>query len=270
MRDLKTLFSLGLFLSLLWLQGCSDSLDTDAPPPSTETPPLAELTSAAPPDFSQFAAGPARKQAFFDYFVPLIDQGNQQIMHQRKRLLRLIDQIKPTQPLPDSDQAWLLEKAQAYQVPFESAAPLATLKRLKPKLDKVPVSLALAQAANESAWGTSRFARDGHNYFGQWCYTPGCGLVPKQRAKTAKHEVKRFSHPFASVKSYLRNLNTHPAYRPFRQIRAQQRAQKQPLDAARLAQGLKQYSQRGLSYVEELQAMIRYNQLTRYDASSKP
>jgi len=164
----------------------------------------------------------------------------------------------------------LQQKAQTYQVPFDSATPLTTLKKLKPKIDKIPVSLALAQAANESAWGTSRFARDGHNYFGQWCYTPGCGLVPKQRAQSATHEVKRFSHPFASVKSYLHNLNTHAAYRNFRQMRAQQRAQKQSLDSIRLAQGLKQYSQRGLAYVEELQAMIRYNQLTQFDAASKP
>jgi Bax protein len=125
--------------------------------------------------------------------------------------------------------------------------------------------MALAQAANESAWGTSRFAKQGNNLFGQWCFTAGCGLIPQHRSEGKSHEVAKFSSPQASVTSYIHNLNSHSAYQEFRQIRASQRQQFNRLSGQQCVEGLLKYSSRGEEYIQELQAMIRVNKLHRYD-----
>lgn len=126
-------------------------------------------------------------------------------------------------------------------------------------MDIIPKELALMQAANESAWGTSRFARIGLNFFGQWCYTKGCGMIPKRRADEAEHEVRAFKSVRAAVKSYFRNINTHEAYRELRRVRAGLRAEKVPIEATALTAGLLSYSERGEDYVSELNDMIRHN-----------
>jgi len=121
--------------------------------------------------------------------------------------------------------------------------------------------LVLVQAANESAWGTSRFARIGLNFFGIWCYKKGCGMVPKGRDKGLKHEVAAFDSVEQAVSHYLLNINTNAAYVVFRTIRAQLHQQNQPLSAQILATGLLPYSQRGTDYVLEISDMIRHNQV---------
>ncbi|SMF60987.1 Uncharacterized FlgJ-related protein [Alteromonadaceae bacterium Bs31] len=121
--------------------------------------------------------------------------------------------------------------------------------------------MALAQAANESSWGRSRFAIEGHNYFGQWCFKSACGFVPKHRPSEAKHEVRRFSSTRQSVAAYLFNINSHEAYKNLRQLRADLRSSKQPLSGIALAQGLGKYSERGDEYITELREMIRVNGL---------
>ena len=125
----------------------------------------------------------------------------------------------------------------------------------------IPNSLALVQAANESAWGTSRFARDANNYFGQWCFTRGCGLIPANRIEGAHHEVQRFSSPKESVASYLNNLNTHNAYAQLRSIRSNAVKNGEPITGYLLAAGLGKYSERGEAYIEEIRTMIRVNHL---------
>ena len=136
------------------------------------------------------------------------------------------------------------------------------------RVDIIPVSLALAQAANESAWGTSRFAREGNNIFGQWCFDEGCGLVPGQRADDASHEVRSFSSVEASVRAYFRNLNTNPTYEYLRELRAQMRMKGKPLDSRALAQGLLRYSERGHVYISELYDIIRVNDLLALDGQN--
>jgi len=127
------------------------------------------------------------------------------------------------------------------------------------------VSLALAQAANESAWGTSRFAREGNNYFGQWCFEPGCGLVPENRASGKTHEVARFSSPAESVKAYIENLNSNSAYEALRSQRAKQGESSSPIGGMALSNGLLNYSERGQDYVHDIQGLIQNNQLEKYD-----
>ncbi len=126
-------------------------------------------------------------------------------------------------------------------------------------VDVIPLEMALVQAANESAWGQSRFARDANNYFGQWCYEKGCGLVPLKRTAGATHEVKSFATANLSVRAYMKNINTSRAYAEFRDIRRDLRHQHRTLDAELLAMGLKSYSERGMAYVKVIQTMIRSN-----------
>ena len=131
------------------------------------------------------------------------------------------------------------------------------------RVDTVPASLVLAQAANESAWGTSRFARRANNFFGVWCFTPGCGITPNRRDAGKTHEVRRYKSVQASVNHYIRMINTNNAYRELREIRAELRDENR-VNGLGLADGLLRYSERGPAYVRELKQMIRYNNLHRY------
>jgi Bax protein len=133
------------------------------------------------------------------------------------------------------------------------------------RVDEIPPSLALAQAAIESAWGTSRFAVQGNNLFGQWCYKKGCGLVPLRRDSGSRHEVAKFSSVTQSVNAYMRNLNTHRAYSDLRANRAQLKATEQNVTGHLLAANLLDYSELREVYVEEIRAVIRINKLAQYD-----
>jgi Bax protein len=132
-------------------------------------------------------------------------------------------------------------------------------------VDEIPPSLVLAQAANESAWGTSSFARNQLNLFGIWCYTENCGVIPRHRAEGATHQVAAFESVQACIDYYLLNLNSHPAYQELRDLRAGLRKQQAILKGVALAPGLMRYSERGQLYVDELIEMIKYNKLDRLD-----
>ena len=125
----------------------------------------------------------------------------------------------------------------------------------------MPASLALAQAAKESGWGTSRFARAGNNWFGQQCFREGCGHVPVRREADRQHEVARFPSVQAAVDAYMLNLNTHYRYQEFRDLRAQSRGNGNSLKGTELAAGLLAYSERREAYVAEIIDMIEYNEL---------
>ncbi|WP_217706551.1 glucosaminidase domain-containing protein [Salinivibrio sp. EAGSL] len=214
------------------------------------------------PDFQSFAAGAERKQAFFDYFTPVVNTINNQIRADRTALLAWHARKNA---LSSRETKRVQALANQYELADFDVSQEANWMALIQRVDIIPPSLVLAQAANESAWGTSRFAREGNNYFGQWCFSKGCGLVPKQRTEGKTHEVAAFEGPQASVESYINNLNTHAAYQGLREIRARLREQNKTLSGAVLANGLGRYSERGQAYVEELQAMIRHNQLDRLD-----
>ncbi len=143
----------------------------------------------------------------------------------------------------------------------------ATLQELMLRVDAIPPALALAQAANESAWGTSRFSREANNLFGEWTYVATDGLVPKKRDPDKKHFVRKFESLQASIASYMNNLNRGHAYDKFRSIRAEMRKSNRPLSARKLAAGLVRYSERGEHYVKEIQRMIRHNKLDQYKLS---
>jgi len=130
----------------------------------------------------------------------------------------------------------------------------------------VALEIVLAQSANESAWGQSRFAKEGNNFFGQWCYQKGCGIIPANRDKGSIHEVAKFSSVNKSVRSYIKNINTTRAYYPLRKIRRLNKTAGKKPDAIAQAGGLIKYSQRREKYVKEIRAMIRANKPLMLDS----
>lgn len=212
------------------------------------------------PEFSGYSDTTEKKAAFFSFLYPRIVLANSRILLQRDYLASLA--TKDT--LSDSELAWLNKQSQRLRIKSEPGSQ-AQLAALNKQLDVIPPSLILAQAANESAWGTSRFARAGNNLFGQWCFTPGCGLVPQHRPEGASHEVQAFASPYHSIRSYMENLNRHNSYQALRDIRLEARNAGNPLSGLALAGGLIRYSERGEAYVGEIRSMIRYNNLTYYD-----
>ena len=220
------------------------------------------------PDFSGYSDVTQKKTAFFDYMVPLISAGNQLIIEQRADLEEMaadVDQLSFFQ------QRNLLQLADRYAVDIEGmdtvegAGNQQTIDMLLLRVAPLPPSLVLAQAAIESAWGTSRFARQGNNLFGQWCYQKGCGLVPLRRSADSKHEVAKFDSVAAAVEAYLHNLNTHRAYKDLRVLRAELSTAESSANGHQLAQTLLYYSELRQVYVDEVQAVIRINKLHGYD-----
>jgi len=213
------------------------------------------------PDFTQYTAGAERKTQFFDYLLPLVRSENQAILSNRRALSDIIERGHATW----AERRWLTHLAERYELTDFDPDSQEDRQTLLNRVDIVPPSMALAQAANESAWGTSRFARQGNNYFGQWCYQQGCGLVPNARNEGATHEVAAFDSPRESVRRYMNNINTHNAYRSLRQRRAALRAEGQGITGLALIPSLTRYSERGQAYVDELRHMIRGNDLHQLD-----
>ncbi|MEJ6476100.1 glucosaminidase domain-containing protein [Pseudoalteromonas piscicida] len=210
------------------------------------------------PDFSSFSDVKEKKKAFFDFIKPHVEAENKLILEQRATLdiALMMLQFDETLTRKQTEKIGVIFAKYGLK---EQAIDEASLKQALRRVDIIPKELALMQAANESAWGTSRFARIGLNFFGQWCYTKGCGMVPRRRADAADHEVRAFQSVRAAVKSYFRNINTHDAYRELRSVRANLRAQKAPIEATALTAGLLNYSERGEDYITELNDMIRHN-----------
>jgi len=196
----------------------------------------------------------SKKQRFFQKMRPLVDAENQRVMEQRLFLQTIHEKTE----LSPAEQTRLDALLQTYRIQRDVQGDVPW-DEVWARVDMVPPALVLVQAANESAWGTSRFAREGNNYFGEWCFQQGCGLVPLHRKEGAIHEVKVFPSPQLSVRSYLHNLNTKSAYQALRAIRAQQRMQGQEPTAEALAEGLLRYSERGQAYVESIQKMLEHN-----------
>ncbi|MEX1196521.1 MAG: glucosaminidase domain-containing protein [Pseudohongiellaceae bacterium] len=214
------------------------------------------------PDFTVYEDTDQRKETFFGYFLPLVQTRNEEILELRGELQQLHDRMDS---LSGRQQRRVEQVAEDYGLEeFDVASP-EDWEVLLRRADVVPPSLALAQAANESAWGTSRFARQGNNYYGHWCFVEGCGLVPDSRPDGARHEVAAFDSAEHSVQRYIRNLNSHEAYTQLRLKREQLRESGELITGLKLAEGLGRYSERGEAYIEELQSMIRFNNLDELD-----
>lgn len=219
-----------------------------------EVPPI--FVRTMPRDWAQLDGGQTRKTAFERIVLPLILKANAEIRADRERLMRLIAKSDTTdgRDLAAPERQWLTALAQQYKL---NEPDLGTLKQ---RVDVVPVPMALAQAANESGWGASRFARQGNALFGQWTWDTSQAMAPKslQEGK-GNYGVRKFPTLGASVAGYMHNLNTHSAYEPFRRLRAEQRKGNGGLDSHRLMAGLKAYSQRGDAYIQEIRGMMKHN-----------
>ena len=195
-----------------------------------------------------------RKDFFIQIVLPLILQENNNIRLDRKRLFSIINKSNNTK----IEKQWLNKKYKQYGIPSKD------LSILKIRMDEVPVSLALAQAAKETGWGTSRFAQEGNALFGQWTWS-GEGLKPKEADEDKGHKVMKFNVLQASVRAYQRNLNTHSTYKEFRLTRAKLRDSGKPLDSIILVEHLKEYAETGKQYVEILKKIINQNDLKDFD-----
>jgi len=211
------------------------------------------------PDFAAIRDVKSKKKKFFDFMRPAVVRQNNELLATRIKLNLWLEHISLELPLSIQEQQELTALVKRYRV-NKDASPLSQVNELLVRVDVVPMPLVLVQAANESAWGTSRFSRIGLNFFGIWCYRQGCGMVPSGRNVGAKHEVAAFKSLDAAVARYFHNLNSNNAYRVFRTIRFELRAQDQPLNPEVLATGLLPYSERGADYVIDITKMLRQNQ----------
>ncbi len=200
-----------------------------------------------------------KKTVFFQTMLPLILQENERILADRHRLIRLKAEQALGNPLAARDRLWLAVLADRYKVKDEK------LDKLLSRVDVIPPSLAMAQAAEESGWGTSRFAQHGNAIFGQWTTADGEGLIPEDRPEGMDHKVRAFDNLQQSVAAYMRNLNTHRAYASLRRERAKLRQRGDALDGKALAGTLTKYSERGQEYVDSVRTIIDANGLRALD-----
>tara|TARA_Y100000816_G_scaffold145254_1_gene103071 strand:- start:5271 stop:6404 length:1134 start_codon:yes stop_codon:yes gene_type:complete len=195
-----------------------------------------------------------RKTLFIQIVLPLIIEENTKVKLDRIRLFNILNKSNNTQ----SEKNWINAKFKQYGVVNKD------LSTLKIRMDIVPTSIAIAQAAKETGWGTSRFALEGNALFGQWTWS-GEGIKPSGAKSDTTHKVMRFKILKSSVKAYIRNLNTHSSYRSFRMARAELRDKKKGLDSLILANYLDKYAETGIEYVKILKQIIKQNRLTDFD-----
>ena len=198
-----------------------------------------------------------KKETFIKIVLPLIVAENEKIFADRKKLIILSDKKFTTDP----EKQWIRQKLLEYKVKK------GDLKELLVRMDIIPASIALAQAAKESGWGTSRFALEGNAIFGQWTWS-GQGIAPLDRASNKNHKILKFPILRASVKAYKNNLNTHKSYSKFREKRSQLRAKNKKISGLELTEMLNNYAQTGSEYTKILNQIIRQNRLTDFEPVS--
>ena len=207
-----------------------------------------------PKDLDEITSVKLKKETFIKIVLPLVVAENQKILDDRYKL-KLISRKKMTS---DKEKSWLILKFKEYKVLKSS------VKELEKRMDIIPVSIAIAQAAKESGWGTSRFALEGNAIFGQWTWN-GKGIAPLDRSKEQSHKILRFPILRASVKAYKNNLNTHQSYKEFREIRYKLRSKNRSIEGKKLIFALNSYAQTGAEYTKTLAKIIDQNSLDEFE-----
>jgi len=210
-----------------------------------------------PKDLKSMGDTRKKRDLFIKIVLPLILAENEKITTDRKQLFKILSKNFNT----IGERVWLKRRFKEYKIEDKDLA------KLKMRMDIIPVSIALAQAANESGWGTSRFALEGNALFGQWTYSKK-GISPKNKDPDQSHKVLQFQILKASVRAYKNNLNTHNAYKEFRETRAQLRQQNQDITGLDLTKYLKNYAAIGEKYVSILESIIKNNDLTDFDKAN--
>ena len=210
--------------------------------------------SLLPNEMKMIESTEKRKNLFIQIILPLIIEENNRIKLNRKKLFSILNKNHNS----NDEKKWLNEKFKQYGVLNKD------LSTLKVRMDTVPVSLAIAQAAKETGWGTSRFALEGNALFGQWTWS-GEGIKPADADHNATHKVMKFKILKSSIRAYQRNLNTHSGYKEFRMARAALRDNRRNLDGLILATYLNKYAETGTEYVKIIKQIIKQNNLTDFD-----
>ena len=255
----STSVSLSVIVALFALELNADSIYN-----ASKILPKTQAMANVMPNFGAISDVKTKKRQFFSFLLPMIRDSNREILSHRELLLEIRDLVKNEAPLTDSIRHFVGGLSRRYKVNLDNDL-LAQIHELLLKVDVVPESLVLAQAANESGWGTSRFAQEANNLFGIWCFTPGCGLTPLSRDEGLTHEVARYGSVTESIEAYMHTINTNPAYIDLRQIRAETRGNADVMNGLTLAEGLINYSARGSDYVKEIQQLIRVNKLQEFN-----
>ena len=207
-----------------------------------------------PKDLKTLGDTRQKRDLFIKIILPLILDENKKITVDRKKLFKILGKNFNTA----GERVWLKRRFKEYKIEDQDLA------QLKMRMDIIPVSIALAQAANESGWGTSRFALEGNALFGQWTWSKK-GISPKNKDPNQSHKILQFQILKASVKAYKNNLNTHNAYKEFREVRAQFRQESKQITGLDLTKYLKNYASIGEKYVKILEDIITNNSLTDFD-----
>ena len=210
-----------------------------------------------PKDLKSLGNTSEKRELFIKILLPLILKENNKITEDRKRLFKILNKNFNS----PGERVWLKRRFKEYKIEDKD------LSKLKMRMDIIPVSIALAQAANESGWGTSRFALEGNALFGQWTWSKK-GITPKNQDKNKSHRVLQFQVLKASVRAYKNNLNTHNAYQEFREARAKIRESSDVINGLELTKYLKAYASIGEKYVAILDDIIEKNSLTDFDKSN--
>ena len=230
----------------------------------TDIPTITSPEAMALPDFASYADVKEKKLAFFNYLLPLVKYSNQLVQVDRERFKRVqSDPINIKSPEAKKITRRLNSRYRVVLVRFPDSS---FLEELDKRIGQIPESLALAQAAKESGWGTSRFSKQANNLFGQWCFTVGCGIVPARRSKGMTHEIQKFDSVGDAIEAYIYNLNTHRAYSSLREKRYGLLKKGKSPSGSDLAVTLTEYSERGAIYGQEVASLIRYNKLEEYDS----
>jgi len=198
-----------------------------------------------------------RRELFIKIVLPLILDENNKITEDRIKLFKIISKNFNTA----GERVWLKRRFKEYKIDDQD------LSKLKMRMDIIPVSIALAQAANESGWGTSRFALEGNALFGQWTWSKK-GITPKNKDPDQSHKILQFQILKASVRAYKNNLNTHNAYKEFREVRAKLRQSGTKITGLALIKYLKNYASIGEKYTEIIEGIIVHNTLTDFDKAN--
>ena len=210
-----------------------------------------------PKDLKTLGDTKTKRELFIKIILPLILDENNKITQDRKKLFKILSKNFNTA----GERVWLKRRFKEYNIDDQDLA------KLKMRMDIIPVSIAIAQAANESGWGTSRFALEGNALFGQWTWSKK-GISPKKQDPNSNHKILQFQILKASVRAYKNNLNTHNAYQEFREARAKLRQEDKPLDGTLLTKYLKKYAAIGEKYVQILDDIIEKNSLTDFDKAN--
>lgn len=216
------------------------------------------LVASFPGDLAALPSSTDRKRVFIQTLLPLVLTANERILAERVRVKAVQAALAADQPLDARDETWLAGMYERYGTD--------DIEELLLRVDIIPPSLAIAQAAEESGWGTSRFAREGNAPFGQRTYRPErAGIVPLARDEGEHFTVRAYARLMDAVRAYKGNLNTHEAYDEFRRRRADLRAAGRPIEGLGLADSLSRYSERGEDYVASISRIIRANRLDELD-----